>query len=81
MTERAAGTGAPIAALLPSWELSLGERQLSANTLAVYLKTGRAFAAWLERQAIPPGTEQIEAGHIRAFLAAEAARTWVADDG
>lgn len=75
MAQQASAPGAPIAALLPSWELSLDERGLSPNTRFVYLKTGRAFAAWLDRHAIPPGTEQIEAGHVRAFLAHEARRT------
>ena len=67
--------GAPIAALLPSWELSLEDRQLSAKTREVYLRTGRQFAAWLEAQGLPADTEGVGPGHIRAFLAAEAGRT------
>jgi site-specific recombinase XerD len=67
--------GAPLSALLASWELSLTERQLSANTLAVYLKTGRNFTRWLEAEGLPTDTEGVDAPHIRAFLAAEAERT------
>jgi site-specific recombinase XerD len=75
MAQRAPGTGAPIAALLPSWELSLSERDLSANTLAVYLRTGRLFTQWLTAQGLPVTTEAVTAGHVRAFLAYEAKRT------
>lgn len=67
--------GAPIAKLLPSWELSLTERDLSPRTIEVYLRTGQQFTAWLERNGLPAGTEGVEARHIRAFLAAETART------
>jgi site-specific recombinase XerD len=68
-------TGAPIAALLPSWELSLTERDLSPNTLVIYLRTGRQFTAWLEASGHPADTEGVGAEHIRAFLAAERDRT------
>lgn len=75
MAQQGPGPGVPIAALLPSWELSLDERQLSANTVYVYLKTGRQLTAWLEAHGLPATTETVAAGHIRAFLAAEAKRT------
>lgn len=67
--------GAPIAALLPSWQLSLEDRGLSGNTLAVYLRTGRLFVQWLEGNGCPADTEGVSAAHIRGFLAYEAART------
>jgi site-specific recombinase XerD len=67
--------GPPIAALLPSWELSLDEQRLSPKTSYVYLRTGRLFAQWLDGRGLPTGTEGIEAAHIRAFLAHEAKRT------
>src|SRR5260370_22614278 len=67
--------GAPIAALLPSWQLSLEDRGLSPNTLAVYLRTGQLFAAWLAEGGLPADTEGVDAPHVRAFLAYEAGRT------
>ena len=67
--------GAPIAALLPSWELSLTERELSPKTIEVYMRTGAQFTAWLTAQGLPTDTEGVDALHIRAFLAAETART------
>lgn len=71
MAERAAR----IADLLPSWQLSLGERDLSPKTREVYARTGTAFLAYLEEHGLPADTEGVDAPHIRAFLAAEAART------
>ena len=68
--------GAPIAGLLPSWELSLAERQLSGKTIEAYvLRTGRAFCTWLADAGLPTDTERVDAPHIRAFLAFEADRT------
>jgi len=66
--------GTPLAALLPSWELSLSERGLSPSTLAVYLKTGRAFVRYLDDHGLPADTEAVDAPHIRAFIAGEAER-------
>jgi len=68
-------TGAPLAALLPSWELSLAERDLSSRTLECYLRTGQQLVAYLEANGLPADTEGIDAPHLRAFLAAETART------
>jgi site-specific recombinase XerD len=67
--------GAPIAALIPSWDLSLAERDLSPKTREVYLRTGEQFAAWLARSGLPADTEGVDAPHVRAFLAAETQRT------
>jgi site-specific recombinase XerD len=69
------GTGAQIAALLPSWELSLTERDLSPKTIEVYMRTGEQFTRWLLASGLPADTEGVDAPHIRAFLAAETART------
>jgi site-specific recombinase XerD len=69
------GSSARIADLLPSWQLSLTERELSPKTIEVYMRTGRQFTDWLVRSELPDGTESVEAGHVRAFLAAETART------
>jgi site-specific recombinase XerD len=68
-------TGAPLAALLPSWQLSLAERDLSERTLEAYGRTGKQFTSWLAREGLPADTEGIDAPHIRAFLAAETERT------
>ena len=67
--------GAPLAALLPSWELTLSERDLSTRTIEIYQRTGSQFTAWLAAQGLPGDTEGIDAPHIRAFLAAETERT------
>jgi len=66
---------ASLAALLPSWELSLDDRGLSARTQEVYKRTGKQFAAWLAAQGLAADVEAIDAPHIRSFLAAETART------
>jgi|ERR1035437_396559 site-specific recombinase XerD len=68
--------GAPIAALLPSWELSLAERRLSPKTIEAYVtRTGREFTQYLADHGLPDDTEGVEGSHIRAFLAAETERT------
>lgn len=67
--------GARIAALLPSWELSLTERDLSPATIYVYLRTGNALVRWLAANGLPDDTEGVTAAHLRAFIAAETART------
>ena len=70
------GTGGlPLAALLPSWELSLAERDLSPRTMEIYQRTGRQLTAWLAGHGLPADTEGIDAPHLRAFLAAERERT------
>lgn len=69
------GAGVPVASLLSSWELSLGDRDLSAKTVEVYMRTGRQFAAWLAANGLPEDTEGISGEHVRAFLGAEIART------
>ncbi len=67
--------GPPIAALLPSWDMSLADRDVSPKTREVYARTGRQLTAWLERNDLPADTEGISAGHLRAFLGAEITRT------
>jgi site-specific recombinase XerC len=67
--------GALIADLLPSWELSLDERQLSSRTIDVYMRTGTQLTAWLAAQGLPADTEGVGAAHLRAFIVAEAGRT------
>lgn len=71
MSQRAAR----IADLLPSWLYSLEERELSPKTVEVYRRTGDAFTRYLEEHGLPDDTEGVDAPHIRAFLAAETART------
>ena len=67
--------GAPLAQLLPSWMLTLSERDLSPKTLEAYGRTGTQFTNYLADNGLPEDTEGIEALHIRAFLAAETPRT------
>jgi site-specific recombinase XerD len=66
--------GASLAALLPSWLLSLAERDLSPRTIEAYSRTGDQFTRWLAAEGLPADTEGIDAPHIRAFLAAERER-------
>jgi len=70
-----ADSGAPLAALIPSWLLSLSERDLSPKTIEAYQRTGDQFCAWLAAEGLPDGTEAIEPAAIRAFLAHETERT------
>jgi site-specific recombinase XerD len=67
--------GVPIASLLPSWELSLGDRDLSPKTIEVYLRTGTQFTSWLAANGHPADTEGVSGEHIRAFLGHEIERT------
>src|SRR5215472_2891536 len=67
--------GAPLTALAASFELSLEERNLSVRTIEAYQRTLAQFSAYLAEHGLPTDTEGIDAPHIRAFLAAETART------
>lgn len=67
--------GARLEELLPSWELTLSERNLSPKTLEAYARSGTQFTRYLADNGLPEDTEGIDAPHIRAFLAAEVART------
>jgi hypothetical protein len=64
--------GAPAAELLPSWMLTLSERDLSPKTLEAYGRTGTQFTKYLAHNGLPDDTAGVDALHIRAFLAAEA---------
>jgi site-specific recombinase XerD len=68
-------SAALISSLLPSFVLSLEQRDLSPKTIEVHVRTWRQFTAWLSANGLPCDTESVGAGHIRAFLAAETART------
>lgn len=68
-------TGPRIEALLPSFLLSLEERELSPHTVEVYERTGKALVRWLAANGLPDGTEDVTAAQMRAFLAAETKRT------
>jgi len=65
----------PLTALLPSWALSLSERDLSVRTQEIYARTGQLFTAWLAAGGHPDTVNTIGAPEIRAFLAAETKRT------
>jgi site-specific recombinase XerD len=72
MSEQA---GVPLAGLLDSWFLNLQDRGLSPKTVEAYARTGHQFTRWLAASELPACTETIDAKHVRAFLAAEVART------
>jgi site-specific recombinase XerD len=67
--------GAPLATLAASFELSLEERGLSNRTVEAYQRTLTQFSAYLAEHQLPEDTEDVDAPHIRGFLAAETART------
>jgi site-specific recombinase XerD len=67
--------GAPLSALLPSWELSLQAAGKSPKTITSYLATVRQLAAWLEAGGRPGDSESVSADDLRAFLLAEIERT------
>lgn len=68
-------TGAPLATLASSFELSLEERGLSERTVEAYQRTLTQFTAYLAEHKLPADAEGVDAPHIRAFLVAETART------
>ncbi len=70
---KVARRGARFADLVPSFKLTLSERDLSSETLEVYERMGAQFTRFLTDNGLLDDTESIGAPHIRAFLAAE---TW-----
>ena len=71
-----ARTGAPLVKLFESFAYNLGERPgLSERTVEVYERTGTQFTGWLAANGLPADSENVDAPHIRSFLAAEAERT------
>ena len=74
-TAARASDSAPLAALLPSWELSLDAAHKSPKTIRSYLDSVRALSRYLASHELPDGTELTGASEIRAFLAAEIERT------
>src|ERR1022692_2990414 len=71
-----ARAGAPLVKLFESFAYNLGERPgLSERTVEVYERTGTQFTAWLAANGLPADSENVDAPHIRSFLAAEAERT------
>lgn len=75
-TTRAGHAGVPLAGLMDSFLYSLEDvRQLSPKTIEVYRRTWTRFPQWLAASGLPADTEGVDAPHIRAFLAAETART------
>jgi site-specific recombinase XerD len=67
-------TGAPLAALLPSWQLSLQAANKSPKTITSYTGSVRQLIKYLNDQGLPADSEGIEAKHVRAFLASELER-------
>ncbi len=68
-------TGPLLTTLAASFELSLEERGLSSRTVEAYQRTLTQFTAYLAEHGLPRDTEGVDAPHVRAFLAAEIART------
>jgi site-specific recombinase XerD len=68
-------SAAQISSLLPSFVLSLEQRDLSPKTIEAHTRTWTQFPAWLVRAELPADTEGVQPEHIRAFLAAETRRT------
>lgn len=70
-------SGPLIADLLPSWRFSLEEshRAFSPRTIEVYMRTGTALVRFLDDRGLPGGTDDVNADHLNAFLAAEKERT------
>jgi hypothetical protein len=60
-SKRSVVTGSPLSALLPSFMLSLDERDLSAGTLKVYDRTGQQLTRWLEDNDMPGDVEELDA--------------------
>jgi site-specific recombinase XerD len=75
MTRKSARQPRSVASLLPSWELRLVEDQLSENTIAVYMRTGRQLTDWLVRKERPQDADGIGSDDLRAFLLSEVKRT------
>ncbi len=55
--------------------LTLSDRDLSPKTLEASGRTGSQFTKYLADSGLPEDTEGVDALNIRAFLAAETART------
>jgi hypothetical protein len=66
---RMTGPGAPVAALLPSRELSLTERDLSPKTLEVCLHTGRQLAGGRGAGPVPEDPGQAPARRLAVAVA------------
>jgi site-specific recombinase XerD len=72
---RASDSGAPLASLLPSWELHLNEGGKSDKTIDSYLRSVRMLTTFLAASGMLDDTELTGAPEIRAFIVGETART------
>ena len=60
----------PLLAVLDSWILSLESANRSPGTIRSYSDTVRLFVRYLERHRMPTLVDDVQAEHIRSFLAA-----------
>ncbi|WP_084518041.1 tyrosine-type recombinase/integrase [Microtetraspora niveoalba] len=67
--------GAPLYALIDSWQMSLEAAAKSPKTIRSYIDTAKMFRTWLDLNGCPTDAEGVEAAHVRRFLAAERERT------
>jgi site-specific recombinase XerD len=66
---------APLASLLPSWELALQAAGKSPKTITSYLGSVKSLAAYLAANDMTDDTERTGPAEIRGFLLAEIGRT------
>lgn len=67
--------GAPLAALLNSWRLSLQGATKSPKTIGNYTDTAARFIRFLQERDYPCDAEGVQAEHVRKFLIYERERT------
>jgi integrase/recombinase XerD len=70
-----ASDSAPLASLLPSWELALRASGKSPKTIRSYTDSVRKLAAYLASAGLTDDVESIGSAEVRAFLVSEIDRT------
>jgi site-specific recombinase XerD len=74
-TAARASDSAPLASLLPSWELALRAQGKSPKTITSYLSSVRKLAAYLASAGLTDDVESTGPAEVRAFLVSEIERT------
>lgn len=69
--------GAPLSALLTSWEYALEAQNKAPTTIEMYTRVARRFIAFLSEHQLPADAEGVEAEHVRRFLISEKNRAGV----
>ena len=70
-----ASDSAPLAALLPSWDLALRASGKSPKTIRSYTDSVRKLSAYLAASGLTDGVESTGPAEVRAFLVSEIERT------